>query len=82
MAIDKATIFTDAIDEVDECLKVGYAISLYEEVEKAIDFLMTCHTHLMRYNSQTVDKYNRRRVKAGKRQGLKKEQEYALYPRG
>ena len=48
----------------------GMQISLYE-VEKTIDLLMTCHTHpLRRYNSQTVDKYNRRRVKAGKKTRL------------
>ena len=51
MATDEATVFTDARDEVDECLKVGHAISLHEEVEKAINLLMTCHSHpLRRYN--------------------------------
>ena len=83
MATDEATIFTNARDEVDGCLKMGHVISLYEEVEKAIGFLMTHHTYpLRRYNSQNMDKYHRRRVKAGKKTRLEKEQNYAMYPTG
>ena len=62
-----------------ESVKVGTQFESFDELEKAIEELIANYHHpLRRYNSQTVQEYNRRREKAGSLLRIEDKWKYAF----